>query len=278
MDFAVIALPLRRGGCPRLESVRQLRHRSKPRHLPWDGTYIRRRDTFIQNALDTFTGSPPPGYGVGMDERVVELPWTFTALGPGPGRVLDAGGALNRRWLLERLDGWKVDLLTLAPEYEASWQLGVSYLFDDMRALPLRDGIYDTVVCVSTIEHIGMDNTSYGGADECSPPDALAAMRELARVLRPGGRLLLTAPFGRYEEMGSQRQLDAAATQELVDAFAPEAEELSFYRYCETGWELSDAAACGDARYTHWLAPGKIQVDNDLAAGARAVVCATLVR
>jgi len=187
--------------------VRQLRRRAKTRQLPWDRTYIARRDFFIQNALDRFTGNPPLGYGVGMDERVVEIPWALAELGSGPGRVLDAGGALNRRWLLGRLDGWKIDVLTLAPEYESSWQLGVSYLFDDMRALPIRDGLYDTVVCVSTIEHIGMDNSEIGGASEYTPGDALAAMRELSRVLRPGGRLLLSAPFGRYEEMGSGRQL-----------------------------------------------------------------------
>jgi SAM-dependent methyltransferase len=283
LDFAVVAADgdqharVLSAPTSRLRLVRQFRRRAKIRRLPWDGTYVKRRDAFIQSALGRFTGTLPPGYGVGMDERVVEIPWVHAELGPGPGRVLDAGSALNRRWLLKRFDGWKIDVLTLAPEHESSWQLGISYLFDDMRALPFRDGLYDAIVCVSTIEHIGMDNTEYGGDSEYRPQDALAAMRELARVLRPGGRLLFTAPFGRYAEMGSARQLDGPAVQDLVDAFAPSATKLAFYRYRETGWELSDATGCGDARYTHWLAPGRIRIDDDLAAGARAVVCATLL-
>src|SRR5262245_45055418 len=81
-------------------------------------------------------------------------------------------------------------MLTLAPVYEAFCQLGGSYVFDDMRVLPLGDGLYNVVVCVSTIEHIGMEDTSHGGDMEYSPPDTLAVMRKLARVLPPGGRLL----------------------------------------------------------------------------------------
>jgi SAM-dependent methyltransferase len=49
----------------------------------------------------------------------------------------------------------------------------------DARALPFPDAAFDRVICAETLEHIDDDAT---------------AIDELARVLRPGGRLALTVP------------------------------------------------------------------------------------
>jgi 2-polyprenyl-3-methyl-5-hydroxy-6-metoxy-1,4-benzoquinol methylase len=49
----------------------------------------------------------------------------------------------------------------------------------DVQALPFSDGDFDTVVSCETIEHVA---------------DPRQALRELARVLKPGGRLFLTTP------------------------------------------------------------------------------------
>src|SRR5207248_1386422 len=49
----------------------------------------------------------------------------------------------------------------------------------DVQTLPHAGGVFDTVISCETIEHV---------------PDPRAAIAEMARVLRPGGRLLLTSP------------------------------------------------------------------------------------
>jgi SAM-dependent methyltransferase len=46
--------------------------------------------------------------------------------------------------------------------------------------LPFEDGSFDCVICTETLEHC---------------PDPGAATREIARVLRPGGRAFITTPF-----------------------------------------------------------------------------------
>ena len=52
----------------------------------------------------------------------------------------------------------------------------------DALHLPFPDGSFDRVICSEVLEHI---------------PDDLAAMRELTRVLRPGGTMAVTVPrFG----------------------------------------------------------------------------------
>lgn len=53
-------------------------------------------------------------------------------------------------------------------------------IVSDLTAIPEPDGSFDAALCTEVLEHV---------------PDPLAAVREMARLLRPGGRLILTAPF-----------------------------------------------------------------------------------
>src|SRR5262249_44554084 len=71
----------------------------------------------------------PPGYGVGLDERVVELPWLL-AQQPS-GRMLDAGSALNHEHVLNRVRPLvtSLDVVTLVPEEISFTDKHVSYLY-----------------------------------------------------------------------------------------------------------------------------------------------------
>jgi SAM-dependent methyltransferase len=51
----------------------------------------------------------------------------------------------------------------------------------DITAIPLRDGALDAILCAEVLEHV---------------TDPMAALAEFSRLLKPGGRLLLTAPHG----------------------------------------------------------------------------------
>jgi SAM-dependent methyltransferase len=59
-------------------------------------------------------------------------------------------------------------------------------------ALPFAPASFDAVVAVSVIEHIGIGH--YGGPEAATGDRH--ALRQLARVLKRGGRLILTVPFG----------------------------------------------------------------------------------
>ena len=82
----------------------------------------------------------PPGYGVAMDERVVEYPWVFARL-TTVGKMLDAGSTFNHDFLLERppLRGADLTIMTLAPEKRCYWYNGYSYVFGDLRDTMFAD-------------------------------------------------------------------------------------------------------------------------------------------
>jgi len=216
----------------------------------------------------------PDGLGRGFDERVVEYPWLFSR--GLRGRVLDAGSVLNHRHVLERAlaAADEVTIVTLAPEPRSFTELGVSYLYADLRDLPLRDDRFDEVVCLSTLEHVGMDNAVYGSAApraEDPHEESAKALRDLLRVTRPGGRIHLSVPFGRREDHGWLRQLDRADVDALFDAAGVGRREESVFAHGSTGWHRVTAEAAAEAAYNPGPARGP-----DLAVAARAVLCATI--
>jgi SAM-dependent methyltransferase len=229
----------------------------------------------VQAALAA--GDPlPAGFGQAMDERVVELPWAFAA--DARGKLLDAGSALNHADVLGHFAPAVSDLhiVTLEPEAQAFTQARISYVFADLRELPYRDDLFDTVVSISTLEHVGMNNERYGvdGLEGEAPDRELAlALGELKRVTRAGGTLLLTVPYGRPDDLGWFRVFDRRAVERIVDVVDPTSSEISVYRYDPSGWQLSDLDAAADAVYRDHE---KDPTPADLAPNARAVACLRL--
>lgn len=56
-------------------------------------------------------------------------------------------------------------------------------IVSDIAAIPVADASFDAVLCTEVLEHV---------------PDPVRVVHELARVLRPGGSLIVTAPFASY--------------------------------------------------------------------------------
>ena len=63
----------------------------------------------------------------------------------------------------------------------------------DATRMPFDDQSFDVVTAISTVEHIGLGR--YG--DPTLPEGDREALREIGRVLKPGGRLLMTVPCGK---------------------------------------------------------------------------------
>lgn len=225
----------------------------------------------------------PPGYGLRLDERIVEYPWLLSRLPGGPGTLLDAGSVLNFEYLLAHpvLRTKRMFISTLAPE--RPWQRSrpnVSYVYEDLRESCFRDSYFDWVVSLSTLEHVGMDNTVFYTADRARKEHDrrayLQVVEELRRVLKPGGVLYASMPFGRASDHGWLQVFDAAMVEALLEAFAPVSYAERHFRYERDGWRVSSREASRDATYFDYRRSKRH--DDDYAAAARAVVCLELWR
>ena len=236
------------------------------------------------------TGATAGRYGwddAGIDERVVEYAWAFervAALRTKDSRVLDAGSVLNyprvlRAW---RSAGFPpVSIVTLKYEGAADVSDGVRYEFADLRKLPYRDEWFEVVLSLSTLEHVGLDNTIYGAAAE-SARDADAevtrALGELHRVTAPSGTLLLSVPFGARSNRGWFRILDAGDLDILARAPGWTNARVRYFRCTREGWRECAADDAKSAGYNEPLnRPGQ-QTAPAWVSGAEAVALLEMTR
>ncbi|WP_052049886.1 class I SAM-dependent methyltransferase [Leptolyngbya sp. KIOST-1] len=259
---------------------------------PWSPGYEPYKQQTIQEVLQNQSlleifdqgQSLPSGYGLYLDERCVEYPWLFSKLPDVAQYVLDAGSVLNYEYLLDHpyFANKRLHIATLAPEYRCFWEKGISYFFEDLRELPIRGEFYDAIVCLSTLEHVGLDNTQYAQSERYSENqsnDYRLAVKELSRILKPGGSLFLSVPFGKYQNFGDFQQFDAALLADAIAAFGPaQAIEKTYFKYSADGWQVATEADCADCKYVHsdeWFGKAK---PSDGAAAARAVACVHILR
>lgn len=247
---------------------------------PWAPGYQIHKEQEIIAAINNADYDPnavSPGFGWRLDERIIEYPWFFSKLPQGPGRLLDAGSVLNFYYLLmhPRIREKQTFITTLAPEAMAAWRDGVSYVFEDFRDTCFRDGYFDWICCLSTLEHVGLDNTmlytSDSSKNETHSGSYIDFLLQMRRVLKTGGSLFLTVPFGRHVNHGWFQVFDSQMADALIDTFAPTAVEETIYQYLPEGWVNSDREQAKDAVYFDIHKTKKY--DTDYAAASRAVIC-----
>ncbi len=222
----------------------------------------------------------PTAYGQWLDERIIEYPWFLSRLPAGPGKLLDAGSVFNFDFALHhpKIQQKELTIMTLAPESDCFWKQSVSYVFGDLRQTCFKDNYFDWIVSISTIEHIGLDNTVHYTSDpsrkESAPGSYITAIAELRRILRPGGTLYLTLPFGKATVLGWLQIFDQQMVDSIINAFAPGSHTAEFFRYSETkGWEHSTSSAAADAGY---FDPSAGQPWKGGPMAAEAIVCLEL--
>lgn len=87
----------------------------------------------------------------------------------------------------------------------------------DLLNLPFGDRSIDSLSCLHVVEHIGLGR--YG--DRIDPEGSIKAARELERVLKPGGKLYLSAPVG-HERVcfNAHRVFSPKSIQEMFPSLA----------------------------------------------------------
>lgn len=200
----------------------------------------------------------------GLNERDVEWPWVLgraKAL-EGRGRLLDVGSyATILPGQLHAL-GYSVTALDLnLPELPDA--TGIEVVVGDIQG---TDGVaesFDVITCVSTLEHIGVSHR-YGQETAC-PDGDVKAMAEMLRLLRPGGRILLTVPCGVKDVLPINRCYNEAR---LGAIFAGADVVAAEFRVTDSSgvWHTATASEAGatDWLLSPWYALGLFELVKPL--------------
>jgi SAM-dependent methyltransferase len=151
-----------------------------------------------------------------VNERIIEQPFVYSAVADLPlgSRMLDIGG------------GESIVALALA-------SLGHQVTVVEPRGYPFKHpnltvfegpiekfestGPFDAVILLSTIEHLGIGHYD-DGTDRSASAD-LEAMKIVAELAAPGGRLVLTVPYGPAEVTELERIYDRDGLLRLLDGW-----------------------------------------------------------
>lgn len=174
----------------------------------------------------------------GVNERIAEVPFVYRALSrvPPGASILDVGATES----------------IVSPSLAS---LGYSVTAIDPRPYPLRHPnlevvvgeiqswsaarTFDAIVCLSTIEHIGLG--AYGDRRASGRPD-VEAMARLRQLSRPGTVLVFTTRFGRASTSWLERTYDSQAIEELLAGWEIE-ESVVVRRHDGTTWAPEAAPA-----------------------------------
>lgn len=125
----------------------------------------------------------------GSNTDRVRVEWVAKELKslPEGARILDAGaGELRLKPYCSHLEYVSQDFCQYEGKGDGkalqtgAWDTTRIDIVSDIAAIPVPDASFDAVLCSEVFEHI---------------PDTIAAVREFSRILKPGGTLLITAPF-----------------------------------------------------------------------------------
>jgi len=148
------------------------------------------------------------------NERIVEKAWVLRNIGLNIGaKILDAGCAESLLGIELASNGFSVTGLDFRP-YPLEHP-NFRFIQGDLEDIPLASESFDGATLLSTIEHVGLG--WYGDPQGASKRDA--AMAEIHRVLKPGGRLLLTVPFGNAAMTPLHHIFDPQELRRLVRRF-----------------------------------------------------------
>lgn len=126
---------------------------------------------------------------IGTDNDANRNEWLQRTLAeiPDGSRLLDAGaGELAQKKYCSHLDYVAQDFGGYdgvgdgAGLQTGQWDQSRLDIVCDITNIPEKDASFDAIMCVEVFEHL---------------PDPIAALNEFSRLLKPGGWLILTAPF-----------------------------------------------------------------------------------
>lgn len=172
-----------------------------------------------------------------LHSRCIEYPFAASEIGDAQ-RVLDVGTVKSDPVWIEWLEGLPIDVHAIDYDEPAKPFRNITFYRADVRRLPFSDNTFDKILAVSVVEHIGLHNPQVLAPElpAYSADGDLEAVRELVRVLKIGGILIMTLPFGLHAGLilGKSARSYTIDSIKKFEAIA-EAVTLHYYEYQHSG-------------------------------------------
>lgn len=180
-----------------------------------------------------------------FSERILENPLIIQHLPQKKSRILDVGSRYSQVPLEMAALGHEVVALDI--EDYVFKHKNLRFVKGDIRKTPFRNNYFDVVTIISTLEHVGMGETSYGDAQEADGD--VTAMKEICRILKPRGLILMTLPFGKAKVLPFLRVYDRRRIKQISKGFSIR-REVYMYNNKES-WEISTYSKVKNIENTH---------------------------
>jgi SAM-dependent methyltransferase len=174
-----------------------------------------------------------------LHSRCVEYPFAASQLGDAK-KILDVGTVKSDIAWISWLENLPIEVH--ATDYDEPFEpfKKVKFHRGDLRKLQMESESFDKIIAVSVIEHIGLSAPQVVSANKPveDMEGDLVAFRELLRILKKGGSIIMTLPFGTHEEivLGSARNY----TIKSIESFNKLAEPwvLDYYEYQHSKYKM----------------------------------------
>ncbi len=165
--------------------------------------------------------------------RCVEYPFAASHLGLSK-KILDIGSAKSDPLWLQWLDSLPIEVHAIDFDSPPRKYQNISFHKSDVRNIPFNDNTFEKVFAISVIEHIGMEDPQVGSMNLPSfeKDGDSRAIEELIRVLKPGGEIVMTIPFGNPKVVATDNSI-RIYTAETINKFEEFATliSLDYYEY-----------------------------------------------
>ena len=158
--------------------------------------------------------------------RAWEYPWAILNSDIScDSRILDVGSgwSLFPLYLAQKsrnvdsVDTDELQMKILAPALADILKLKVNYFVDNALNLSAKDNTYDYVFCISVLEHLEEEVEKGKPVNKHKNKLDRIAIREFLRVIKPGGRVILTLDYA--SEDISQRSFHFDYVKDLIEEF-----------------------------------------------------------
>ena len=203
--------------------------------------------------------------GYRFTERIVEYPFFVNWSDKLDNRrnILDVGCVLNNKLILDQVSIFE-NIWFCNPSVEPiAYNKPIFYHIANLEnAFENSDIKFDNITCLSTIEHIGYDNSHYNVYDppmffEANDDVFIQSVLKLISLLNESGNLLVSVPFGLREAIRhpvtlkySSQVFNSKTLKKLVKSLPNNVRHVfSIYKATDQGWVKSDAEDCDYIKY-----------------------------